>query len=189
MHHIPSSRTRNRVVVALTVCQAAVLLSQMSVECLGLELFQATRDETVESIPAPTNVPASPPECESAPADQPLWKLNTDIRPRTHDGQIITADRLPVNCAGLKPPEQRMMNVELSCNSCYPGYCDILSLARFCHQPLYFNDDCLESCGCESCCCQPARSAMCFYGRALLLPVTACWQCPCSCVRSGGCCQ
>ena len=165
----------------------------ISKNCDGQQLFEPSNGTAAETLPAPIGVPANaaemPQDCTPVPIDKPLWKLNTDIRPHTRDGNLVTNDRLPVDCAGKKPPEQRLMNIDLSCDSCYPAYSGLLSLARFYHHPLYFNDDCLERCGCERCCCQPARSAMCFFGGALLMPVRACCQCPCSCVPSGGCCQ
>ncbi len=187
------SHMRRRFAFVLTVCQLTTFSGPLSTVCVGQETPGPTIDTAVESIPAPSAAqpsgPVFPAECQPAPTDSPLFTLNTDIRPRGQDGKTVAADQLPFNCAGVKPPEQRMMSVDLSCDSCYPGYCNILSLARFCHKPLYFNDDCVERCGCTHCCCQPAASAMCFYGRALLMPVTTFCECPCSCVASGGCCR
>jgi hypothetical protein len=181
---------------AALVFAAALLAAFTGVRspvCIGQDLPAPAGPAPVEQLPpsdaAQLNGPALPKECEPAPSDNPLFTLTTDIRPRTPDGEVVPADQLPFNCAGLKPIQQKVMSTNLSCDTCYPGYCDLLSMARFCHKPLYFNDDCLERYGVESCCCQPCASALCFYGGALLMPVRACCVCPCSCVPSGGCCR
>jgi hypothetical protein len=169
--------------------------SAFSPVCAGQEIPPPATPEPVGQLPLPDsaqlNGPAVPNECKEVPVDNPLFTLTTDIRPRTTDEhkQLVPDDKLPFNCAKLKPVQQHAMNINLSCDTCYPGYCDLLSMARFCHKPLYFNDDCLERCGVESCCCQPCASALCFYGGALLMPVRAFCVCPCSCVPSGGCCR
>jgi hypothetical protein len=59
--------------------------------------------------------------------------------------------------------------------------CDLLQICcgwQFCHRPLYFEERCLERYGCRTCCCQPAASAIHFYGTALLLPLKMIQQ-PC----------
>ncbi len=185
--------TRRCTATVFAVTLMAIFTSAQSQVCNGQELPPPATAEPIEQLPpsdaVQLNGPALPDECKPAPTDNPLFTLTTDIRPRTADGKLVAADQLPFNCAGVKPVQQRTMSIDLSCDTCYPGHCDILSLARFCHKPLYFNDDCLERCGIESCCCQPCASALCFYGGALLMPVRACCVCPCSCVPSGGCCQ
>jgi hypothetical protein len=169
-----------------------VASSGSSVVGFSQELAPPSNAGPVEQLPPAPNAqpiaPAVPDQCKPVPADPPLVAITTDIRPRTRDGKIVALERLPFNCAGVKPVQQQAMSIDLSCDTCYPGYCDLLSMARFYHKPLYFNDDCVERCGYKHCCCQPGASAMCFYGRALLMPVTACCVCPCSCVPSGGCC-
>jgi hypothetical protein len=184
---------RQRTAAVYAIALLAMLTSAQSRDCVGQELPAPTIAAPVEQLPpsdtAQLNGPALPDECKPAPTDNPLFTLTTDIRPRTREGKLVAAEQLPFNCAGVKPVQQQIMSIDLSCDTCYPGYCDLLSMARFCHKPLYFNDDCLERCGVERCCCQPCASAMCFYGRAFLMPVTACCVCPCSCVPSGGCCR
>lgn len=188
-HHFQPRRYSGSVfTIVLVTCVSVTQLQN----CIGQELLPPAASQSAEELPhsdaAQLNGPVMPKECEPAPTDNPLSTLTTDIRPRTRDGQLVPPEKLPFNCAGVKPVQQQAMNIDLSCDTCYPGYCDLLSMARFCHKPLYFNDDCLERCGVKSCCCQPCASAMCFYGGALLMPVRACFVCPCSCVPSGGCC-
>lgn len=190
-YHPCQMRRHSEAVLAIAVV-AIFAGSQLQV-CIGQEIPAPTATRPAEELPhsdaAQLNGPALPDECKPAPTDNPLFTLTTDIRPRTRDGQVVAADKLPFNCAGVKPVQQPMMSVDLSCDTCHPGYCDLLSMARFFHKPLYFNDDCLERCGVEHCCCQPCASAMSFYGGALLMPLRACCVCPCSCVPSGGCCH
>jgi hypothetical protein len=182
-----------RSAIVLAIALWATLMTVQSQFCVGQELPPPATTEPAEQLPpsdaAQLNGPTLPKECEPAPSDNPLFSLTTDIRPRTADGQLVADKDLPFNCAGVKPVPQQTMSIDLSCDTCYPGHCDLLSLARFRHKPLYFNDDCLERCGVEWCCCQPCASAMCFYGGALLMPARVCCVCPCSCVPSGGCCR
>jgi hypothetical protein len=158
--------------------------------------------ESPAELPPPQNLPPAgdqnvPDRCQPVPYDKPLGQLDTDIQPRHAAPAVavgsqptpIAASDLPYSCSAPNRSGRRTLNFALCCESCYPSYCDILALAHFCHRPLYFNDDCLERCGCQWCCCQPAGSAACFYGGALLMPVRAVCQCPCSCVPSGGCCR
>jgi hypothetical protein len=181
------TRTLTWLAVLLVVVAAAP-----PVICYGQEIMPPANAGAVEQLPpAPNAQPISsamPDQCQPVPVDPPLSAITTDIRPRASDGKLVAPEQLPFNCSGVKPVQQQMMSIGLQSDTCYPGYCDLLSMARFYHKPLYFNDDCLERCGVKRCCCQPSASAMCFYGRALLLPVTACCVCPCSCVPSGGCC-
>jgi len=188
-----SCHTQRGAAKVIAIIVLATFTSVLPQVVVGQETMPPTSAESVAPLPPPDaaqlNAPAVPNECKDTPVDNPLFTLNTDIRPRTADGQLVADDKLPFNCAKLKPVQQQVMNIDLSCDTCYPGYCDLLSMARFCHKPLYFNDDCLERCGVESCCCQPCASALCFYGGALLMPVRAFYVCPCSCVPSGGCCR
>jgi hypothetical protein len=181
------TRTLTWLAVLLVVVAAAP-----PVICYGQEIMPPANAGAVEQLPpAPNAQPISsamPDQCQPVPVDPPLSAITTDIRPRASDGKLVASERLPFNCSGVRPAQQQMMNTGLQSNTCYPGYCDLLSMARFYHKPLYFNDDLVERCGVKRCCCQPSASAMCFYGRALLMPVTACCVCPCSCVPSGGCC-
>jgi hypothetical protein len=117
----------------------------------------------------------------------PLATLTTDIRPRDRAGEIVAGDALPVDCAQYVFTDERSLSLDLSCDTCRPKWCDVLQLANFCHRPLYFEEACLERCGMRSCCCQPAASALHFYGRALMLPVMAVCRCPCSCVPAQYC--
>jgi hypothetical protein len=182
----------NRFAVVFAACQIAAIWDAQSIHCIAEEIAAPSTSQFVEPIPTPSAqqaiVAELPPDCLPAPTTSPLQALNTDIRPRDHKGRLVDADRLPTNCAARIFTERRMVVFGSTCGSYSPCYCDVLGLARFCHQPLYFNDDCLERCGIEHCCCQPAASAGCFYGGALLMPLRVCCQCPCSCVPSGGCC-
>ena len=181
-----------RVAATMFACTLLIVLTTAQSQiCVGQEL-PAPANAAPEPLPPSDAAQLNGPtlkDCEPAPTDNPLFTLNVDISPRTSDGKLVANDQLPTNCAKMKLVQPQAMSIDLSCDTCYPGHCDILSLARFCHKPLYFNDDCLERCGVEQCCCQPCRSALCFYGGALLMPVRACFVCPCSCVQSGGCCR
>jgi hypothetical protein len=130
---------------------------------------------------------APPPGCEAVPKDTPLSALNTDIRPRDREGQIVPADGLPVDCAQYVFTEERFLSIGLTCETCRPRWCDVLGLARFYHRPLYFEEVCLERCGVRACCCQPGASAVHFFGRALMMPVLATCVCPCACVPAQYC--
>jgi hypothetical protein len=124
-------------------------------------------------------------DCEQVPPDPPLSALSADISPRK-DGQIVSSDQLPTDCAKFalgSAPAQML----LPSGRCEPSACELLQLARFCHRPLYFNDECLERYGVRSCCCQPAASAARFYGGALLMPIRMLQQCPCDCVSTPAC--
>jgi hypothetical protein len=183
---------RRHVATVFAVTLLTIFAAEQLSVCSGQELPPPSTPTPAEPLPQPEgaqlNGPALQDACEPAPTDNPPFKLTVDIRPRTSEGQLVADKDLPFNCAGLKQVQQRVMSTDLSCDTCYPRYCDLLGLARFCHKPLYFNDDCLERCGVEQCCCQPCASAMCFYGGALLMPIRAFYVCPCSCVPSGGCC-
>jgi len=183
-----SSRFLSRVVLALLACGAVYsLASACRAEAQGVLRFA----QTFEQIPAPavpdttvdnpnvdyTTVP--PDECMKI-VDPPLTALSTNIQPRNAEGQDVSNEKLPTNCAQSVFTEHTFMSIDLSCNSCSPRWCDVLGLAHFCHQPLYFEEKCLERCGQRSCCCQPSASAACFFGGALLLPFKAACACPCT---------
>ena len=116
-----------------------------------------------DSLPAP-EIPAQVglkkgTDCETVPPDPSLSNLSADIQPRKRNGEIVSGADLPPDCAkhalGIRPAQ----TLTLPCTSCEPSTCELLQLARFCHQPLYFDDQCLERYGVRSCCCQPAASA------------------------------
>jgi len=142
-----------------------------------------------DSLPPPTPAPADPavPEgCPPAPTDTPLPALNVDIAPRNLDGEIVPSDELPPDCAGYLFTDVRSANLDPSC-ACHMGLCEMLQLAAYCHNPLYFEERHLERYGARSCCCQPLASAVCFYGNALCLPAKMWRHCPCSCVPAHPC--
>lgn len=147
--------------------------------------------QTFEQMPVPVATEATvddpavdyttvpPDECMKI-VDPPLTALSTNIQPRTPQGEVVSSDELPTNCAQSVFTERTFMSINLSCDSCSPRWCDVLGLAHFCHRPLYFEEECLERCGVRSCCCQPSASAASFFGGALLLPIQAACACPCT---------
>jgi hypothetical protein len=149
-----------------------------------------------ESLPPPT-APATedravPEGCPPAPDDTPLPALTVDIAPRYAEGddragEVIPIDQLPPNCATHLTSDVRAAELDLSCASCQMGLCELLQLAQYCHNPLYFEERLLERYGIRSCCCQPLASAACFYGNALCLPAKVWRRCPCSCVPAHPC--
>jgi hypothetical protein len=146
-----------------------------------------------ESLPPPTAEDASVPEgCPPAPKDTPLPELNVDIAPRylpgdDRAGQLVPGDQLPPNCATQLTTDVTAAELDLSCISCQMSLCELLQLAQYCHNPLYFEERLLERYGIRSCCCQPLASAACFYGNALCLPAKMWRRCPCSCVPAHPC--
>jgi len=171
------------VVVASTMLTAACvaqddvgphLLAQSS------ELLPAPGPNTVANVELPA-------ECQPVPPDPPLSALSVDVEPRNRNGQIVAREQLPENCAVNVVGQAQFPSVPIGCASCRPSLCELLQPAQFCHQPLYFDDDCLERYGVRACACQPAASAVVFYGDALLLPVKMLRQCPNDCVRTHTC--
>jgi hypothetical protein len=144
-----------------------------------------------EPLPPPTS--ATPDErvvpegCKPVPVDTPLPELIVDIRPRNLDGEVVASDQLPLDCAAHLSANVRSSEFDLSCASCQMSLCELLQLAQYCHNPLYFEERLLERYGIRTCCCQPLASAACFYGNALCLPAKMWRQCPCSCVPAHPC--
>jgi hypothetical protein len=143
--------------------------------------------QAIEPLPLPqmqAGTRESLPEgCKPAPEDLPLSELTADIRPRNpQDREVVLGETLPEDCAAHVFTEAQFLSIGLSCDSCRAKWCDVLRLANFRHKPLYFEEPCLERCGLPYCCCQPAASAVHFYGTALLMPVNVFCVCPCSCV-------
>jgi hypothetical protein len=170
--------------LAIQACMALSLLATVSLaENVRFPLLaQASEPLPLPAAPA-ENQEGLPPEC-SAIVDPPLSALSTDIQPRNNEGQIVSSENLPADCAQAQKvfADKRYLAIDLACDSCRPRWCDVLGFAHFCHHPLYFEEVCLERCGVCSCCCQPTASAACFFGGALLMPVRAVCVCPCSCV-------
>lgn len=137
-----------------------------------------------EALPPPTPPAAAavewPADCPPQATDRPLSQLNADIRARnTQDGQPVPVEGLPPDCAKYVFTKVQHEPMLPSCSSHRPNTCDLLQLARFSYRPLYFEEPLLERYGIRSCCCQPAASALHFYGSALLMPVKIVRQCPC----------
>lgn len=185
MKAVVQNSSRLLVAVAVLASQAfvgvALLASVSRAEGLGFpRLTQAS-----EPLPLPPQTEQvqedSPLRCLEI-KDPPLSALSTDIQPRTADGQIVANENLPADCSQGVFTDKQYMQIDLACDSCRPRWCDLLGFANFCHNPLYFEEVCLERCGVRSCCCQPTASAACFFGGALLMPIRAVCACPCSCV-------
>jgi hypothetical protein len=126
--------------------------------------------------------------CPPAPQDTPLGALTADTTLVDRNGQAVTGDRLPPNCATQVFSEVQVPP-ELGCDTCEPSLCELLQLAWFCHTPLYFEESLLERHGICSCYCQPLSSACHFYGTVLLLPAKMSHKCLCSCVSSAHPCD
>jgi hypothetical protein len=147
--------------------------------------------ETLPTPPPPASGDRAVPEgCPPAPTDTPLLELNVDIAPRylpgdERAGQLVPREQLPQNCAPHLTMDIRTAEIDPSCGQM--RVCDLLQLAQYCHNPLYFEERLLERYGICSCCCQPLQSAACFYGNALCLPAKMWRHCPCSCVPAHPC--
>jgi hypothetical protein len=122
--------------------------------------------------PAPTAVGELPAPVDCKPFNlEPLSSLSVDISPIDQPGQITLGAERPQGCFSYvlgEPPA-----IFLGGEPRGPD-CDLLRICcgwQFCHRPLYFEERCLERYGCRTCCCQPAASALHFYGTALLLPI------------------
>jgi hypothetical protein len=126
--------------------------------------------------------------CPPAPQDTALGELNADITLMDRNGQPVTGDRLPPNCATQVFTEVQVPPAA-SCGTCEPSLCELLQLAWFCHTPLYFEESLLERHGIQSCYCQPLSSACHFYGSVLLLPAKMSHKCLCTCVSSAHPCD
>jgi hypothetical protein len=151
--------------------------------------------QQTESLPAPqppsTGGRSVPEGCPPAPTDTPLFELNVNIAPRylpgdQRAGQLVPGEQLPPNCAP-QLTDVRSAEIDPSCTSCQMNVCELLQLAQYCHNPLYFEERLLERYGTRTCCCQPLQSAACFYGNALCLPAKMWRCCPCSCVPAHPC--
>jgi hypothetical protein len=157
------------------------------------QAFVAQLPEQIPPPPAPATADGSSQvDCPPAPADTPLPELNVDITPRyingdNRAGQFVPSDELPPNCATHLTTDVRSADFNLACASCQMSLCELLQLAQYCHNPLYFEERHLERYGICSCCCQPLASAACFYGNALCLPAKMWRHCPCSCVSAHPC--
>jgi hypothetical protein len=155
--------------------------------------FVAQLPEPLPPQPAPATADGTVQEgCPPAPKETPLAALNADIAARftTGDpqpGQVVPGEQLPPNCATHLTTDVRSADIDLSCASCQMSLCELLQLAHYCHNPLYFEERNLERYGIRSCCCQPLASAACFYGNALCLPAKMWRRCPCSCVSAHPC--
>jgi hypothetical protein len=138
--------------------------------------------------PATTALPQErevPEACKPVPEDPPLAALMVDVRPRDLEGNIVPLSSLPTDCATHLFSEPRAIMIDTAC--CPTNACDLLQLAAYCHNPLYFEERLLERYGKRTCCCQPLQSAACFYGNALCLPAKMWRNCPCSCVPAHPC--
>lgn len=181
LHSLPRCMFAN----VLLATQACLVLSLWTAATRAEGLAFPRLAQASEPLPLPPQTSEDPQGLESNCLeinDPPLSALSTDIQPRNSEGQIVSNDALPRNCAENRFTEKRYLPIDLACDSCRPRWCDVLGFAHFCHQPLYFEEVCLERCGVRSCCCQPTASAACFFGGALLMPVRAVCVCPCSCV-------
>lgn len=183
----------SRVASALFSTLSIVFVALFSEMLPAQELSQGMRLvlQSPESLPEPRDETADavrlPDDCERVPPDPPLSALNADIRPRNHDGQFISSEDLPTNCARYALGEPTARVLCLPSGACQPSTCELLQMARFCHHPLYFNDECLERYGVRSCCIQPAASAARFYGGVLLMPIRVMYRCPYTCVSTPPC--
>jgi hypothetical protein len=127
--------------------------------------------------------------CPPAPQDTALGALSADITLLDRNGQPVTGDRLPPNCASQVFTEVQVPPANMNCGTCEPSLCELLQLAWFCHTPLYFEESLLERHGMQSCYCQPLSSACHFYGSVLLLPAKMSHKCLCTCVSSAHPCD
>jgi hypothetical protein len=171
-------------------CQLMVVSCTLVRECPAQQTFAAPEFAPSEALPAPEPpVKAERPPlegCDVKLVNPTLGELTVDTRPRIA-GNVVPPEDLPSDCASAVFTGQTYMNINVACGCGRPDYFGVLRLARYCHRPLYFNDDCLERCGVRSCWCQPGASALRFYGTALLMPLELCSQCPCSCVPARTC--
>jgi len=168
----------------------ALLLAVTSTTvCVAQQYGSALDAQSPERLPPPagSDPQTTPDGCEPVPRDTPLPQLTVDIRPRDLQGEVVSTDRLPPDCAGHLFSVVQSAGIGLGCSSCQIGLCELLQMAQYCHNPLYFEERLLERYGTRSCCCQPLQSAVCFYGNALCLPAKMWRRCPCSCVPSHPC--
>ena len=188
IRHLPRGMFAGVVVALQPIVASLLVVAAGAEENSGPQWFAQVFEPLPRPIAQTESKESVPEACQPAPQDLPLSTLTTDIRPRDHEGQVVAGDALPVDCAQYVFTEERFASFDLSCESCRPRWRDVLQLAHFCHRPLYFEEALLERCGVRSCCCQPAASAVHFYGTALLMPVYAICQCPCTtCVPAQFC--
>src|SRR3954467_3570393 len=128
----PSHKVHQSAIVVAIVLMAGFNTAK-SQYCAGQELpapAQAPATTAPESLPdgAQLNGAQLPEGCD-VPSDTPLFALTTDIQPRI-DGKPVPNQNLPVSCSKSKFVPRQTMSIDLSCNTCRPGYCDLLSMAR-----------------------------------------------------------
>lgn len=178
--------------------QAFAFVVMLAATCVAQQSWNSRMAfQSSEPLPSPSATQKAatgmPDYCQPVDPDPHLSELTVDISPRAVDkaGQVIRdelvpSDMLPADCAkyaiGSEPAQVMVTDGPSGLRTC-----DLLPYARFCHHPLYFNDEGLERYGIRSCCVQPAASAARFYGGALLMPLRVFYRCPCSCVSTPPC--
>lgn len=101
--------------------------------------------------------------------DAPLTSLTVDIAPRTSDGAVVPPEDLPTDCWAASGREWPAIWLEAGPICAWWDCNCLLALARFCHQPLYFEDPALERCG-ESRCLPQLCSVQHFLCDVAVLP-------------------
>ena len=101
--------------------------------------------------PAESDAASASPNACIALVDQPLTSLSVDIRPRDRDGVLVATADLPTNCWAASGREGLPIWLEVAPICAWWDCNCLLAFARFCHQPLYFEDPALERCGDDRC--------------------------------------
>src|SRR5919106_5882341 len=98
LHHLPRSLFANM----LLASQACLVLSLLSAASRAENVRFPLLAQASEPLPLPAAAAETqeglPPEC-SAIVDPPLSALSTDIQPRNNEGQIVSSENLPADCA------------------------------------------------------------------------------------------
>src|SRR3954463_8904754 len=104
---------RRAAAYVLTITLLAVLTAAQSPVCVG-QVLPAPTPATPAELPPGTTTQSEGPKiqqsCDPAPSDSPLFMLTADIRPRMLDGKLAEKNDLPINCSGLRPVQQQVVN-------------------------------------------------------------------------------
>jgi hypothetical protein len=173
-------------------CQRAGRWLAVLTALLACSTFDGQRLHSQELLPLQSlpSADASPPAAAltqsglcPAPSDKPLSALTVDIYPHDSEGQPVSLADVPPSCWGATGQPGPVVFIEEGPARCSLRCHDMLQLARFCHQPLYFQDVPVERCG-------KVASWPGFYSAArftcdlVLWPARMLVQKPCSCIRS-----
>ena len=167
----------------------ALFLSCLSKAALAQETLPALRGndstESANESGQPGSEASKSPDSAQCPkmTDAPLSSLTVDVSPRDAKGNHVSPEDRPQGCWFQDGKTRRPIFLEAEYVGCDLGCCELLKLARFCHPPVYFEDEPFERCG-QCVVCPALHSAARLSCDLVLLPAKLLVLKPSSCVRT-----